>query len=111
MQAKGVASTTGRFSTLTRVARASREDRELSPIVDASALLAVLNDEPGSEVVAALLPMAALSTVNLSEVVAKLVEKGMPTSLLVSLDLDLEASAAGSGQKQRFRPVAAMRHQ
>lgn len=48
-------------------------------ILDASALLALLNQEPGSDVVAAAMrDGAAIGTVNLSEVVAKLAEAGMP---------------------------------
>ena len=47
-------------------------------VLDASALLALLNDEPGAELVAKSLPQAAISAVNLSEVVAKLADAGMP---------------------------------
>lgn len=47
-------------------------------VLDASALLALLGDEPGAEVVARLIPGAIVGAVNLSEVVAKLVEAGMP---------------------------------
>jgi len=47
-------------------------------VIDASALLALLNAEPGAEVVAEALPKGVISTVNLSEVVAKLCDAGMP---------------------------------
>ncbi len=47
-------------------------------VLDASALLALLNNERGAGVVAAALPRAAISAVNLSEVVAKLADAGMP---------------------------------
>lgn len=48
-------------------------------VFDASALLALLNREPGSERVAeALVSGATMSTVNLAEVTAKLAEIGMP---------------------------------
>lgn len=47
-------------------------------VLDASALLAMLKSEPGAARVVALLPNAAVSAVNLSEVVAKLAEHGMP---------------------------------
>jgi PIN domain nuclease of toxin-antitoxin system len=47
-------------------------------ILDASALLALLFDEPGAERVATALPMAKMSAVNLSEVIAKLNERGVP---------------------------------
>lgn len=47
-------------------------------VIDASALLALLNDEPGAAIVAEALPQGAMSAVNLSEVIAKLCAAGMP---------------------------------
>ena len=48
-------------------------------VLDASALLALLNQEPGSEQVTECIENgAAISAVNLSEVVAKLSEAGLP---------------------------------
>jgi PIN domain nuclease of toxin-antitoxin system len=47
-------------------------------VIDASALLTLLNAEPGADVVAEALPGGVISAVNLSEVVAKLSEAGMP---------------------------------
>jgi PIN domain nuclease of toxin-antitoxin system len=47
-------------------------------VLDASALLALLNREPGHEEVGRAIPHAAISAVNLSEVAAKLAESGMP---------------------------------
>ncbi len=46
-------------------------------MLDSSALLAVLNREPGAELVADLLGNTAVSAVNLSEVQAKLVGRGI----------------------------------
>ncbi len=46
-------------------------------VLDASAFLCLLWDEPGAEAVAAVLPGALMSTVNVAEVVAKLSERGM----------------------------------
>jgi ribonuclease VapC len=70
-------------------------------VLDASAVLALLNGEPGHEVVAEAIPEAVLSAVNLSEVVAKLGEKGMPeeaiTTAMAGLEMEIlpfdEASA------------------
>ena len=61
-------------------------------ILDASALLALLNGEPGHEQVASVLSGSIIDTVNLSEVMAKIVENGMPESQAMSTlhDLDLE---------------------
>ncbi len=54
-----------------------------SAVLDASALLALLNQEEGSELVAELVAAGAvISAVNLSEVVSKLSLVGMPESLI-----------------------------
>ena len=45
-------------------------------VLDASAVLALLNDEPGAEAVSAHLPGAHLSAVNAAEVAGKLVDGG-----------------------------------
>lgn len=49
-------------------------------VLDASALLALLHGEPGSERVAAALPDAEIASVNFSEVVAKLANEGQDKS-------------------------------
>ncbi len=49
-----------------------------SCVLDASAVLALLHKEPGADTVAEKLPNAVISTVNLAEVVTKLVDAGMP---------------------------------
>jgi ribonuclease VapC len=50
----------------------------MRPVLDASAVLALLFREHGCDRVGELFDTAFLSTVNLSEVVAKLVERRMP---------------------------------
>ena len=66
---------------------------EVVAVLDASALLALLQAEPGAARVAAALPRAAVSSVNLSEVVAKLADGGLPAEAvrasLAGLDLDV----------------------
>ena len=52
--------------------------RVSDPVLDASAVLALLNREPGHEKVAAILPAALIGTVNLTEVISKLCERGVP---------------------------------
>lgn len=47
-------------------------------VLDASAILVLINDEPGAAAVAETLEDAVVSAVNLSEVVGKLLETGMP---------------------------------
>ena len=46
-------------------------------VLDASALLALMNDEPGADAVSSALPRAVISAVNLTEVVAKLCDYGL----------------------------------
>ena len=53
-----------------------------SIVLDSSAILAHLNDEPGAEAVAAFLGNAVICAVNYSEIVAKLVERGANLALI-----------------------------
>ncbi|MGH8494793.1 MAG: type II toxin-antitoxin system VapC family toxin [Gammaproteobacteria bacterium] len=77
-------------------------------LLDASALLVLLNEEKGADLVHGVLRSAAISTVNLAEVSSKLHESGMDSEEVAAvLDLGLErvpfdaemAEVAGS-----FRP-------
>lgn len=54
-------------------------------VLDASAVLAVLNGEPGGETVRPVLHDSVVSTVNLSEVISKLVENGVDGRTAVRL--------------------------
>jgi PIN domain nuclease of toxin-antitoxin system len=69
-------------------------------VLDASAVLALLNQEPGSEAVAILLDRAAISAVNFSEVVAKLAEAGLPKVAAVQVlgNLNLEVISFDQAQ-------------
>ena len=51
----------------------------MSVVLDGSALLAYLQDEPGGEPVRAVLPRAVMSTVNWTEVIGKAREDGVDT--------------------------------
>ena len=51
-------------------------------VLDASALLCVMLGEPGADAVAALMSDAIIGAVNLSEVVAKLQERGVPNAVI-----------------------------
>lgn len=55
-------------------------------ILDASALLALVYEEPGHEMVAHAMPKAIMSSINLSEVLAVLYEEGVPED---QIDLDI----------------------
>lgn len=54
----------------------------MSIVLDASALLALLNSEPGADLVTEALAEAAISSVNHSEVIAKLAEGGLPEPVI-----------------------------
>lgn len=79
-------------------------------VLDASALLAFLNDEPGGEVVEGVIDVAALSTVNWAEVVQKALDRAIDVE---DLQPDLEAlgltivpfTAAQAEQTARLRAV------
>ena len=61
-------------------------------VLDASGMLALLNSEPGAGVVAKMLPQAIMSSVNLSEVVSKMADNGVPEPVVHELldGFDLE---------------------
>jgi len=79
-------------------------------VLDASAVLALLQNEPGADRVAALLTGGAMSAVNLSEAVAKLTDHGMATAdireALDGLPLDVHAfdrdAAFAAGELRRI---------
>jgi PIN domain nuclease of toxin-antitoxin system len=64
-------------------------------VFDASVVLALLNQETGSEAIAPLIPQAVISAVNLSEVIAKLADAGIPEAgihqILKHLNLEIVA--------------------
>jgi PIN domain nuclease of toxin-antitoxin system len=64
-------------------------------VLDASAILAFLNEEPGAEQVAKVINNAVVSAVNMSEVITKLIDAGMPeeeiTLVLDYLSCDIRA--------------------
>lgn len=61
-------------------------------VLDASAVLALVHDEPGAETVASELHSATLGTANLAEVIGKLVDAGVDVSRVRQL-----LAAAGVG--------------
>jgi len=86
-------------------------------VLDASAVLAVLHDEPGAGAVAALLDNAAVSAVNIAEVGARLVDSGMPPPLageairalgleIMPFDADLAQASTALRQGTRHRGLS-----
>ncbi|MCH7652632.1 MAG: PIN domain-containing protein, partial [Chloroflexi bacterium] len=74
----------------------------MNVILDASAILALLNVEPGAEAVADAVPEAAISAVNLSEIVAKLVEGGMPVEAVEEVLQGLELEVIPFDTRQAY---------
>ena len=54
-------------------------------VLDASAVLALVHDEPGADMVAAELPTSVLGAANLAEVIGKLVDVGVDASRVRAL--------------------------
>jgi PIN domain nuclease of toxin-antitoxin system len=71
--------------------------------LDASALLALLNAEKGTDLVQDLLPQAVISTVNLAEVVARLSILGMPEGEIRNALTVLGLEAIPFDEEQAFR--------
>ena len=62
-----------------------QKPRVADVVLDASAILAFLQQEPGADEVEALLPRAAVSANNLAEVVAKLVDRALTRGDLAAI--------------------------
>ena len=72
-------------------------------ILDSSAVLAVLQNEPGKAKVEAILDVSAISRINLVEVLTKLVEKGMSIDEAKETFDDLELEVAEFDEKQSLK--------
>jgi PIN domain nuclease of toxin-antitoxin system len=76
---------------------------ERAYVLDASALLAIMLGEPGAEAVHAVLDRASIGAVNLSEVVAKLQERGVPDDVIDQSLADLDLPLLPFDQDQAMR--------
>jgi len=72
-------------------------------VLDASAILALLNKEPGSEEVLKFIGKAAMSTVNLSEVIAKLADAGIPEEDIRQIISHLNLEVIDFNQEQALK--------
>lgn len=72
-------------------------------MVDASAILALLNQENGSEKVARLIDNAIISSVNLSEVIAKLADAGITEEDIQQILFNLNLEVVPFSKEQGFR--------
>lgn len=81
-----------------------------SPVLDASAVLAVIFEEAGADRVAEHIPGAAISAVNLAEVLAKLRDLGMPETTIEAILEELQLTiipfdVAQAHESARLRPM------
>lgn len=79
-------------------------------VLDASAMLALIHDEPGAEAVDAAMPGALLCSVNLAEVICKLAERGVPPDRAAAIACSLGArvvdfDATRAGMAGALRPL------
>ena len=72
-------------------------------VVDASAILALLNQEKGSEEISQWIGKAVISSVNLSEVVAKLAEGGVTEADIEEILSNLNLEVVPFSQEQALR--------
>jgi PIN domain nuclease of toxin-antitoxin system len=72
-------------------------------VLDASAILALLNKETGSEEVLKFIGKAAMSTVNLSEVIAKLADAGIPKEDIRQIISHLNLEVIDFNQEQALK--------
>jgi ribonuclease VapC len=72
-------------------------------VLDASALLALLNDESGARMVQEMLPSAIISTVNYAEVVTRLSLVGMPENEILEVLQILGLEIIPFDEEQSFR--------
>ncbi|MBE7380331.1 MAG: type II toxin-antitoxin system VapC family toxin [Leptolyngbya sp. SIO1E4] len=74
-----------------------------SAILDASALLALINQESGATAVAETLPIALIGAVNFSEVAAKLITQGLPEDEIREIFSDLHLPVIPFDEQQALR--------
>lgn len=72
-------------------------------IVDASALLAVLLDEPGAAMVVPVLRGSAMSALNASETFSRIVDNGAPASVVSDIIAGFEIDIAAFDLDQAMR--------
>lgn len=72
-------------------------------VIDASAVLALLNQESGSEEILQYIGNAAISSVNLSEVIAKLADAGIPEADINQILLNLNLEVVVFNEEQALK--------
>jgi ribonuclease VapC len=80
--------------------------RNAKAVLDASAVLAVLQDEPGADSLRPFLPRSVICSVNLAEVLAKLVRDGVPRDTAVAAVAALHLEEVGFDADDAQRSAA-----
>lgn len=89
----------------------------MTAVLDASALLAVIRDEPGADTVKSVMTGALMCAVNASEAIMRSTEKGFSSHLVhallvserievVAFDMDLALKTAGLREATRSRGLS-----
>ena len=78
-------------------------------VLDSSAVLAVILEEPGAELVEGLLPGAKVSAVNVGEVAAKLCDLGMPQTTVETVLGGLQIDVHVHDGRRPWQPVCCAR--
>lgn len=75
-------------------------------VLDASAVIALLRDEPGADAVMAVLGSAVISAVNLQEVYRYLITAGVPTAVAEEMVGDLRMEVRGHDARAALAAAA-----
>jgi len=75
-------------------------------VLDSSAVLAVIVDEPGQELVKPLLDSATITAVNACEVVSKLISRGMDTNEAIASVIEMNIEIIAFDDRLAFEAAA-----
>ncbi len=71
-------------------------------VLDASALIAYLKSEPGGPAIATILPKSVISSVNLTEVVTKMIDEGLSPGQVKEIFAETSVATVSFDEQQAF---------
>ncbi len=71
-------------------------------VLDASALIAYLRSEPGGPAIATILPKSVISSVNLTEVVTKMIDEGLSPGQVKEIFTETSVATVSFDEQQAF---------
>lgn len=71
-------------------------------VLDASALIAYLKSEPGGPAIATILPKSVISSVNLTEVVTKMIDEGLSPGQVKEIFTETSVATVSFDEQQAF---------